>query len=50
MTIGYDFAVDRTTFWNALVYYRARKITPGAAVSQIAAFCRAWVDLFEKPK
>jgi hypothetical protein len=33
MTIGYDFAVGRTTFWNALVDYRARKITRDAAVS-----------------
>ncbi|HTU17535.1 MAG TPA: DUF2090 domain-containing protein [Gemmataceae bacterium] len=41
------FAVGRTTFWKALVDYRAGEITRDAAVSQIAASYRAWVDLFE---
>jgi myo-inositol catabolism protein IolC len=44
------FAVGRTTFWNALVDYRAKKITRGAAVEQIAGSYRAWVDLFENAK
>jgi myo-inositol catabolism protein IolC len=44
------FAVGRTTFWNALVDYRAKKITSAAAVAQIAASYRQWVDLFEKAK
>lgn len=44
------FAVGRTTFWHALEDYRAQKITREAAVSQIAASYRAWVDLFEKAK
>ena len=44
------FAVGRTTFWNALADYRARKITRDAAVSQIAASYQAWVGLFEKAK
>jgi len=44
------FAVGRTTFWDALVSYRAQKITREAAVAQIAAAYRAWVDLFEKAK
>jgi 5-dehydro-2-deoxygluconokinase len=44
------FAVGRTTFWNALVDYRAKKITREAAVAQIAGSYRAWVDLFEKAK
>jgi myo-inositol catabolism protein IolC len=41
------FAVGRTTFWNALEDYRAQKITRDAAISQIAASYRVWVDLFE---
>jgi 5-dehydro-2-deoxygluconokinase len=44
------FAVGRTTFWDPLVNYRAKKITRDAAVAQIAASYRAWVDLFEKAK
>jgi 5-dehydro-2-deoxygluconokinase len=44
------FAVGRTTFWDPLVNYRARKITREAAVAQIAASYREWVDLFEKAK
>jgi myo-inositol catabolism protein IolC len=42
------FAVGRTTFWDALVNYRAAKITRQAAVAKIAASFREWVDLFEK--
>jgi len=42
------FAVGRTVFWDALVNYRANKITRGAAVAQIAASYREWVDVFEK--
>jgi 5-dehydro-2-deoxygluconokinase len=44
------FAVGRTTFWDALVNYRANKITRDAAVARIAASYREWVDLFEKAK
>jgi myo-inositol catabolism protein IolC len=44
------FAVGRTTFWNSLVDYRAGKITRDAAVAQIAAAYRGWVDLFKKAK
>jgi 5-dehydro-2-deoxygluconokinase len=44
------FAVGRTTFWGPLVSYRAQKITRDAAVAQIAASYRGWVDLFEKAK
>jgi myo-inositol catabolism protein IolC len=44
------FAVGRTTFWEPLVNFRAKKITREAAVAQIAASYRAWVDLFEKAK
>jgi 5-dehydro-2-deoxygluconokinase len=42
------FAVGRTVFWDPLVNYRANKITRDAAVAQIAASYRRWVDLFEK--
>jgi myo-inositol catabolism protein IolC len=42
------FAVGRTVFWNPLVSYRANKITRDAAVAQIAASYREWVDVFEK--
>ena len=44
------FAVGRTTFWDPLVEYRAGTITREAAVAQIAASYREWVDLFEKAK
>jgi 5-dehydro-2-deoxygluconokinase len=44
------FAVGRTTFWDPLVNYRAEKISREAAVEQIAASYRTWVDLFEKAK
>jgi len=44
------FAIGRTTFWNPLVDYRAQKITRDAAVAQIAASYRAWVNLFEQAK
>jgi myo-inositol catabolism protein IolC len=44
------FAVGRTTFWDALVDYRAQKIPRDAAVARIARSYRAWVDLFEKAK
>jgi 5-dehydro-2-deoxygluconokinase len=44
------FAVGRTTFWDALVNFRARKVTREAAVAQIAASYRERVDLFEKAK
>ena len=38
------FAVGRTTFWDPLVDYRAGRITRDAAVAQIAASYREWVD------
>jgi myo-inositol catabolism protein IolC len=40
-------AVGRTTFWNSLVEFRANKITRNDAVTQIAAYYRTCVDLFE---
>jgi 5-dehydro-2-deoxygluconokinase len=42
------FAVGRTTFWDPLVGYRDNKMTRDAAVGQIAASFRSWVDLFSK--
>jgi 5-dehydro-2-deoxygluconokinase len=44
------FAVGRTTFWNPLVDYRAKKISREEAVKRIAASYREWVDLFEKAR
>jgi 5-dehydro-2-deoxygluconokinase len=46
--IGFSFG--RTTFWDPLVDYRAGKITREAAVAQIGASFRGWVDLFENAK
>lgn len=41
------FAVGRTTFWDALVGWRSRRITRDAAVKVIAERYRLWVDVFE---
>ena len=41
------FAVGRTTFWEALVKWRAKKITRDAAVTIIANRYRDFVDIFE---
>jgi myo-inositol catabolism protein IolC len=42
------FAVGRTTFWDPLIDWRAKKIPREAAVKEIARRYREWVDLFEK--
>ncbi len=44
------FAVGRTTFWDPLVDYRARKITKEAAANEIARRYQEWVDIFEKAR
>jgi len=44
------FAVGRTTFWDPLVEWRAKKATRDAAVAEIARRYRAFVDLFEKAR
>lgn len=44
------FAVGRTTFWDALVEWRAKRCTREAAVAEIARRYREWVDIFEKGK
>jgi 5-dehydro-2-deoxygluconokinase len=41
------FAVGRTSFWDALVDWRAKKITREEAVSKIARRYRQFVDTFE---
>ena len=42
------FAVGRTTFWDALVNWRANRITRDAAVQNIARRYREYVDLFRE--
>lgn len=42
------FAVGRTSFWNSLVKWRAKKITRDGAVNEIAGRYREFVELFEK--
>jgi myo-inositol catabolism protein IolC len=42
------FAVGRTTFWDALVEWRARRVTRESAVETIAERYRQWVDIFEE--
>jgi myo-inositol catabolism protein IolC len=44
------FAVGRTTFWDPLIDWRAKKTTREAAVSEIARRYREWVDIFEKAR
>jgi len=42
------FAVERTDFWDALVNYRAGKITRDDAVARIALRYENFVGIFEK--
>jgi 5-dehydro-2-deoxygluconokinase len=44
------FAVGRTSFWAPLVDMRAKKITREAAVAEIAAHYREFVDIFENAR
>jgi myo-inositol catabolism protein IolC len=41
------FAVGRTTFWDPLTDWRAKKVTREAAVAEISRRYREWVDVFE---
>jgi len=41
------FAVGRTSFWDPLVDWRAKKITRNAAVAEIARRYRRFVEIFE---
>ena len=42
------FAVGRTTFWDALVDWRAQRITRAAAVEIVPHRYQEWVDIFER--
>jgi myo-inositol catabolism protein IolC len=42
------FAVGRTTFWDALVDWRAQRITRTAAMEMVAHRYQEWVDIFER--
>ncbi|MFZ6648621.1 2-deoxy-5-keto-D-gluconate 6-phosphate aldolase domain-containing protein [Undibacterium sp. TJN25] len=42
------FAVGRTSFWDAVANYEAKKITREEAVSRIARRYREWVGIFEQ--
>jgi myo-inositol catabolism protein IolC len=42
------FAVGRTSFWDALVQYRAKKISREAAVAEIVRRYREFVAIFEQ--
>jgi myo-inositol catabolism protein IolC len=44
------FAVGRTTFWDPLVDWRARRVTREAAVAEVARRYREWVDIFERAR
>lgn len=41
------FAVGRTSFWDPLVDWRAKKITRNAAVAEIARRYQEFVEIFE---
>ena len=42
------FAVGRTTFWDALVDWRASRLTRAGAVNVIAHRYQEWADIFER--
>jgi myo-inositol catabolism protein IolC len=42
------FAVGRTTWWDAMVAWRGKEISPAGAVAQIAKHFREWADVFEQ--
>ena len=44
------FAVGRTTFWDPLVDWRAKKTTREAAATEIGRRYREWVGIFEKAR
>ena len=44
------FAVGRTTFWDPLIDWRAKKTTREAAVNEIAHRFRNWVEIFESAR
>jgi myo-inositol catabolism protein IolC len=42
------FAVGRTSFWDPLVQYRAKRTSREDAVAEIARRYREFVDIFER--
>lgn len=42
------FAVGRTTFWDAVADYEARRVTRHEAVSRVAHRYREWASIFER--
>ena len=40
------FAVGRTTWWDAMTAWRGKQISTDAAIAQISARFREWVDVF----
>jgi 5-dehydro-2-deoxygluconokinase len=44
------FAVGRTTFWDPLIDWRAKKTPREAAVIEIARRYREWVEIFENAR
>jgi myo-inositol catabolism protein IolC len=44
------FAVGRTTFWNPVADFEAKKIDRQEAVSRIAQRYCQWVDTFEQAR
>jgi myo-inositol catabolism protein IolC len=42
------FAVGRTTFWNAVADYEAKRATRVEAASRIAQRYREWAAIFER--
>jgi 5-dehydro-2-deoxygluconokinase len=44
------FAVGRTSFWDPLVNWRAKKTPREAAVNEVARRYREWGDIFEKAR
>jgi 5-dehydro-2-deoxygluconokinase len=44
------FAVGRTTFWDPLIAWLAKKTTREAAVNEIARRFRNWVEIFESAR
>jgi myo-inositol catabolism protein IolC len=44
------FAVGRTSFWDAVADYEAKKISREAAAARIGKRYREWVDIFERAR
>jgi myo-inositol catabolism protein IolC len=44
------FAVGRTSFWNPLVDFEAKRLSKEEAVTQIARHFEAWINVFEEAR